>query len=52
MERSILEIGKIIKRLGMVFDCFDVVGTQDYNNGDKYIGEWKDNKKDGKGKVK
>ena len=26
------------------------IGTYDYSNGDKYVGQWLDNNKDGKGK--
>lgn len=40
----------MIERMDMVLILLIVVGTFLSNKGDKYVGDWKDDKKDGKGK--
>jgi len=46
-----LELGKMIKEVVKVKVLYEVIGIQVYPNGDKYIGEWVNNQRNGRGKV-
>jgi len=45
-----MENGKMIWGMGKVTNLNKSIGTQYYNNGDRYNGQWKDDMRVGKGK--
>lgn len=42
-------IGLMIRRMDKVLIMIKPLGAQNYNNGDKYEGQWKNNVKSGEG---
>ena len=44
-------IGKMIRRMEMVKQII-IIGIMNYANGDRYNGEWKEDLKEGNGKMK
>jgi hypothetical protein len=46
-----LELGRMIREVVKVETLDELIGTQVYPNGDKYIGEWAYNQRNGKGGV-
>jgi len=51
MGKSIVENLEITSQMVKVNDQRNSLGTYEYNNGDKYEGNWRDGRKNGIGKV-
>jgi hypothetical protein len=51
MEASMKVNGETIKRTAKVTHSFKFVGTFYFATANRYVGEWKDNKMHGKGKL-
>jgi len=52
MEKIIMmEIGWMMNGMGKVRIEREVLGTSEYSNGDKYEGEWRGDKKNGRGRI-
>jgi len=43
------EIGEMMLNVGMVYSSNNILGTYSYANGDRYVGEWSNGKRIGKG---
>ena len=46
-----MEIGWMMNGMGKVRIEREVLGTSEYSNGDKYEGEWRGDKKNGRGRI-
>lgn len=46
-----MESGKRTKNLAVVFPRPNTIGVMNYNNGDKYSGEWNNDQKNGSGEM-
>jgi len=55
MEKYTKENGKKMRKMDMVIYTYKSIlinlGSYFYLNGDKYVGEWKNDKKHGKGRI-